>query len=178
MCKRRGTNAAKFMDEKCANGAATFGLLGKASASHVCIVEKYKYSGSIVSVTGSYYNDAVHRVSVALNAFAPIAVRVFGARSVSIQVKLMFFESLVCSRLFYNTELYVFTCSSSINALRKLNSVYMRVVRRIAGEMRHGQKICMKDTHTEYQEETHWDKEYSRLEAPSVQRDGRKRRDE
>ena len=145
MCKYRGKNAAKFMHEKCVNGAPAFPLPPNASASHVCIVDMYKYLGSIVSTNGLYNNDAIHRVSVALNAFAPIAVRVFGAKSVSINMKLMFFESLVCARLFYNTELYVFACSSSVACLRKLNTVYMRVIRSIAGEMPHGQKSCMKD---------------------------------
>ena len=146
MCKYRGTHAARHMHEKCESGSPMFPLPAGASAKHVCIVDAYKYLGSIVCENGSYFNDAIHRASVAMNAFAPIAVRIFGNSSVSIKIKFMFFDSLICSRLLYNTELYVIDgSSSSLLVLRKLNSVYMRVLRRIAGEMRYGQKPCMRD---------------------------------
>ena len=143
ICKYRGKHAAEHMREKCCEDSFVFPLPPNASASHVSIVKTYKYLGSYVSSNCSLFDDAVHRVSLALNAYAPIAARVFGSKSASLRVKLLFFASLVCSRLFCNTELYVFGGSSSIATLRKLNTAYMRVLRRIAGEMRFGQ--CVKD---------------------------------
>ena len=72
-------------------------------------------------------------------------MKVFGSKSVCLSLKLTFFESLVISRLLYNTQLWVIGSTSSHTAVRRLNTVYMQVARRIADCARYGQERCDTD---------------------------------
>ena len=108
-------------------------------------MSEYKHLGSIIAADGGLVPDANHRASLALNAFGPIAMKVFGSKSVCVSLKLNFFDSLVLSRLLYNTQLWVVTSPSSHSAVRRLNKVYMQVARRIADCARYGQERCITD---------------------------------
>jgi hypothetical protein len=78
--------------------------------------------------------DARHRCSAALTAYVPIATRIFRSHFIGPWLKLHFMSSLVLSRLLYNTQTWV----QELPAMRKINGVYMRVLRRILGDCRYG----------------------------------------
>ena len=67
-------------------------------------------------------------------AYSPVAVKVFGSQFVTTEFKVTFMRSLVESRLFFNAHILVM----SLRALRAMNGSYMRVVRRIADDVRFG----------------------------------------
>ena len=106
------------------------------------IVQCYKHLGGIVYDDASVVPEAIARASSALNAFGPIATTVLGARSISARIRMLLAKSLVFSRLMYN----VCTWSSvPTRALRELNAVYMRTIRRVAGEMRFSAQCRLTD---------------------------------
>ena len=113
-------NAIPFGDDRTAD---------EVGAKCLRIVTQYKHLGSYICHDGSPNADVSKRVSSALAAFSPLAARVFGARHVSRALKLQLCDSLVMSRLLYNVQTWSVV---SLWALRKMNSVYMRVLRRIA----------------------------------------------
>ena len=81
--KYRGKGAADALRRRCAGGAPFVAFPANASASHLCAVNIYKHLGFYVSINSSLGADASHRGSLAMSAYAPVAVRVFGARCVS-----------------------------------------------------------------------------------------------
>ena len=76
--------------------------------------------------------DAQHRCSSAVAAYVPLAHRIFGADCIGNWLKLHFMHSLILSRLLHNTQLW----TPLVAPMRKLNGVYMRVLRRIGGDCR------------------------------------------
>ena len=89
MLKYRGNGASAAMRRRCSGGTPVISLPSFASAANLCVVASYKHLGSVVSADGSLGADAMHRESLALNAFAPIAVCVFGSRLVLVSTKLI-----------------------------------------------------------------------------------------
>ena len=87
----------------------------------------------MVSHDSTDHADAMHRVQLAMNAYAPLADRLFGSPQVACDMKLAFSSLLVESRLFYNVHLW---STMQVSALKKLNGVYMRVLRKIADRCR------------------------------------------
>eukprot|EP00973_Karenia_brevis_P071083 9875130-Karenia_brevis.AAC.1 len=77
--------------------------------------------------------DAKHRCKLALNAYAPIATKIFGCSAVPEPLRLRFFDSLILSRLLYNVHLWTLGTARADAAVRCLNRVYMQVARMIAG---------------------------------------------
>ena len=73
--------------------------------------------------------DVQIRTSSAMAAYAPIARKVFGNIGVGRAVRLRLFHSLVLSRLLYNVQTWSVLTQAAYN---RLNSVYMRGIRRIA----------------------------------------------
>ena len=73
------------------------------------------------------------RTNAASAAYAPIAVKVVGRTSIPWRKRLALVTALVFSRLFYNVMVW---SDVSVWALGKLNIVYMRVLRRVAGAVR------------------------------------------
>jgi len=106
------------------------------------LVDCYKYLGSMICEDRSLVPEGISRASSALNAFGPIADTVLGAKSIKQRVRSALNASLVFSRLLFN----VCTWSSVPDrALRELNIVYMRSLRRIAGAMRFGPDCSLSD---------------------------------
>ena len=95
------------------------------------LVTWYRHRGTHFEITGSLMRETIHRSSSALNAYAPLAVRIFGSPVIFVPAKLHLLDSLVMSRLVFNAG----TWDHDINVLRRLNSVYMRALRRIADEI-------------------------------------------
>jgi hypothetical protein len=67
-----------------------------------------------------------------MQAYGRISARIFGSASIRDSLKFVFARTLVFSRLFSNTH----TWAPKKSELKTLNGAYMRVIRRIAGEMR------------------------------------------
>ena len=91
-------------------------------------MERYKHLGTFVTTTGGQVHDAQHRATSAVTAYCPLASKVFGSKYVGEWLKIHFMTSLVMSRLLRNTHLWI----PEPKSMRKLNAVYMRVLRRIA----------------------------------------------
>ena len=95
----------------------------------------YKHLGSTVDPDNRVVLDAAVRVRKAMAAFAPLAACLFGARAIPRRLRLSLANSLVFSRLLFNVAAWP---SVPQRAYQMLNAVYMRVLRRIASQMRHG----------------------------------------
>eukprot|EP00973_Karenia_brevis_P017938 2465190-Karenia_brevis.AAC.1 len=95
------------------------------------VVQEYKHLGSLISSDGSPAADAPHRAQSAMSAYAPLATKIFGCIRLSRHVRLRLYNALVVSRLIYNVHVW---SNVSKAAYTRLNSVYMRGLRRIAGK--------------------------------------------
>ena len=93
------------------------------------MVRRYVHLGSGLDSTCGPAPDVQIRTASAMAAFAPISKKVFGNPWVSRMVRLRLLSSLVLSRLLYNVQTWSLLTQASYN---RLNSVYMRVLRRIA----------------------------------------------
>eukprot|EP00973_Karenia_brevis_P055081 7657822-Karenia_brevis.AAC.1 len=71
-----------------------------------------------------------------MSAYVPLATRIFGSPKIDNAMKLSFLSSLVVSRLLLNAHVVVPTA----RFLKILNSVYMRVLRRISNNCKSGEK--------------------------------------
>jgi len=98
------------------------------------IVSSYKHLGTWVAADRNDFKDAKHKSQQALQAFIPIAMKVFGNAYVKLHLKLTLGCALVLSRLLYNVCIRV----PSSAFMASLNTVYMRLMRRIYGEPRFG----------------------------------------
>ena len=70
----------------------------------------------------------------AMAAYSPIDMKVFGSSLMEQMYKFIFLHSLEIARLLNNVHVLVL----SVKDVRRLNGVYMRVLRRIAGDTRFG----------------------------------------
>jgi hypothetical protein len=113
-----------------------------AGAEHLNVVDMYKHLGSVVASDGSAAPDVPKRVQSSMAAYAPLALKIFGASVIARQVRLSLATSLVFSRLLYNVQTW---SKWTVAMYSKLNSVYMRALRRIAGMCRHGQPKTLPD---------------------------------
>ena len=144
MIQLRGSSASQVLDSLRADGALHIEIPGTAdgnSTVSLAIVPRYKHLGGILDARGNMMPEARARCTSALSAYAPIAKKIFGAPNIHISIKLGFAFSLVFSRLFFNVATWTMTPT----ALAKLNTVYMRVLRRIAGAVGEGGKPTMSD---------------------------------
>ena len=130
----RGKNAAKYTKKYTVQQKCRILLPPGANAEYLRVVQQYKHLGSIISADGTCTFDIARRTASAMTAYAPIAVSVFGSMSISRNTRLNLFRSLVISRLLYNVHVW---SEVSVWSLRKLNHVYMRGLRRIAGQCRY-----------------------------------------
>ena len=96
------------------------------------IVAAYKHLVTYITLDGTDIKDARHKACSAMCAYAPLATKIFGSSAIYMNLKLIFLESLVLSRLLFNAHIRV----PSVGFIRILNQVYMRVVRRISNKMR------------------------------------------
>ena len=145
LLKHRGTDATRLLKDKCCGEVVRFPLPAIASSPFLHVTTAYKHLGSIISMDGSLVPDANHRASLALNAFAPLAMKLFGCSRISVAIRMEFFETLINSRLLYGTELWTVNGPSSHVAVQRINKVYMQVARRICDCARYGQSACASD---------------------------------
>ena len=81
---------------------------------------------------GRSVQEARFRADSAMSAYSPLAAVIFGSPDVGDWLKFAFMNSLCLSRLFFNVHVLVL----EPKAMAALNSVYMRILRRIGGAMR------------------------------------------
>ena len=82
-------------------------------------------------IDGNNMHDS-KRSSSALSSYCPLASRIFGSCRVGFWLGLLYLNSLVLSRLLYLVHLW----NDRPKPFRNLNAVYMRALRRIAGQCR------------------------------------------
>ena len=98
------------------------------------LVREYRHLGTYVDASGVAPKNSVERAKSARAAYAPISMKVFGSDMIGPQHKWLFMTSLINSRLTFNAHV---ACVKP-KPLAALNGVYMRVLRRIGNEPRHG----------------------------------------
>ena len=81
------------------------------------------------------------RARSALSVYPPSAKKIFGSYQVGLWLRYCFVKSLALSRLMFDVHTWVMTPQ----ALGSLSNVYMRVLRRIAGEARFSDACAMED---------------------------------
>lgn len=96
-------------------------------------MRKYKYLGVFKQIDGGLSADATRKSRKAMSSYSPIAHRIFGCNAVSVWLKYLFLHSLILSRLLYGAH----TVVPKPKFVKTLQSVYMRVLRRKYGEVRH-----------------------------------------
>jgi hypothetical protein len=99
----------------------------------MCVVQCYKHLGGYIDYNGNMMREAQQRCSAAMNAFTPLATRVFGSPYVHHYCRMSFVRTLVLTRLLFNAHTWV--CDDKIMA--KLNTVHSRVLRRVTNDMRY-----------------------------------------
>jgi hypothetical protein len=138
----RGKHASLEKRRLFVTNDAKIKLPANAGADHLRIVQHYKHLGSVIGPDGSSAADAPVRVRSAMTSYAPLAVKVFGTLSIARGVRIRLAHALVSTRLLYNVQ----TWSSLTSCMyKKLNHVYMRVLRRIAGACRFGKECKWSD---------------------------------
>ena len=141
MIKYRGKHATEHLEKRRADGKLCVRLPNQASSQYVTIVDKYKHVGSITSINNTDIYEVQHRCTDALAVYSPIAYKVFGSPKLGDWLKLHFMKSLVLSKLLY----CIHTLTMTSKGICKLNSVYMRVLRRITGSMRYSKDCELSD---------------------------------
>jgi hypothetical protein len=111
------------------DGQCLLPLPSECGHPHLRVVRRYVHLGSGLDDLCSPAPDVQIRTTSAMSAFSPISKKVFGNISVTRNVRLRLFHSLVLSRLLYNVQTWSVVPQAAYN---KLNSVYMRGLRRIA----------------------------------------------
>ena len=114
------------------------------------IVSNYKHLGCKFGADCKAGPDTEHRVSTAMSSYCPLSQKVFAATEISRQVRMRLFFSLVVSRLTYCVHTW---SSLSRPAYKRLNSVYMRGLRRIAGKSRFNKESAKLATDKEVRQE-------------------------
>ena len=132
---------------------ATACLNARRSSNRICIqvapehdqylhvVTEYKHLGGIIAANASILPEMRQRTSSAMAAYGPIAMKVFGSSAIQDELKLHFVRALILSRLLYNVHTLVMIPVG----LRRLNAVYIRVLRRIADDPRYSTKVLHND---------------------------------
>jgi hypothetical protein len=134
----RGKNATKRLDARRVGPSMTLAVIVPNTDKMVTVVDEYRHLGGMISADGSLHSDAQVKVSSSLCAYVPLAMKIFGSPVVSAGLKMKFMWSLILSRLLFNVHILVPTAQYT----RRLNGVYMRVLRRIADKCRFERTIC------------------------------------
>ena len=131
----RGRRSTEVRESLRRNGALQFALPAPYENDVLRVVDHYKHLGSVVCLSESLIYDAQHRCSAALCSYTAMSGRVFGSICIPTRLKIHLLISLVLSRLLYGTQHW---CGSMVAAMRKLNAVYMRGLRKIIGDCKFG----------------------------------------
>ena len=130
----RGRKAAKVLKALIDKQRLTIELPPPYSAQQVRLVEWYKHLGNVVTMGGSMMQEMTNRMTATMSAYIPLAIKIFGSPHVTLELKMQFVDTLLLTRLLYNSHTWVLKPGET----KKLNSTYMRVLRRIVQDCRHG----------------------------------------
>ena len=130
----RGKHSSRVAEAIRGKAGFEFSLPAPYEKQTLRAVQQYKHLGTHATCTGTYVVDAAHRASVSMQAYTPLAGKVFSSPHIPARLKVILMMYLILSRLLYNTHIWT-PCA---RALGRLNTAYMRVVRRIFGEPRFG----------------------------------------
>ena len=119
------------------NGQPAIPLPPECGQNALRIVCRYVHLGSGLDNNCGPSPDVQIRTSSAMAAFAPISKKVFGNPRVTRAVRLRLLSSLVLSRLLYNVQTWSVVSQAAYN---RLNSVYMRGLRRIGDRTKYDPK--------------------------------------
>ena len=121
----RGRRSGVFFRELCCDGGRQIVVPGPSPVVHLQIVKI-----SFIQDSESLDSDALHKCRAALGAYSPITYRVFGSDACCAWLKIQLINALINSRLLNCAH---FVCPNA-SYIRRLQSVYMRVLRRMCGE--------------------------------------------
>ena len=97
----RHKNSSKALDNRrLPSGKISIKLPPSCGDNQLNVVDKYKHLGGMITVTGNMTPEMEHRASSALQAFTPLATRIFGSVHVPTHLKMSFVQSLIYCRLF------------------------------------------------------------------------------
>ena len=119
-------------------------------SSSVRVVATYKHLGSMLDSEGGHAPDVEVRTQRAMASYAPLAKKVYGAVEISRTVRLRLFFALVVSRLVYNVQTWG---EISRDHYKRLNAVYMRGLRMIAGRSRFSRESGQEAKHEDVRRE-------------------------
>ena len=133
MVRFRGREAQRIMNERVVDGVLGYGVSRHdGSQVFVQVVVRYKHLGLNMAFDRTDTREARQKTSAALAAYVPLALRVFGSPSIFMAVKWGLARALIEARLFFNIQLMHPTKKN----IKQLSSPYMRLVRRIVGDIR------------------------------------------
>jgi lactam utilization protein B len=140
LLKYRGVGAPAAREKwRGVSGALTIPVPN--STTKLRIVNEYKHLGVYLNVTGISWKLVTHHVSSAQTAYTPIEFKVFGTQHLSARHKKLCCDSLVMSRLMFNLHIV----TPTVRHMRKLASVYHRVLRRICDDPRFSGNVKFSD---------------------------------
>ena len=131
----RGRNAAAHYQSRRIGPGGALGVRVPGTSDIVTVVSQYKHLGGVTEVGGNNVPEARARSVAAAESYSPLAVRVYGNVAFPLECRWSLMRSLVFSRLFFNLHIRVLT----IAAMRVVNTMYMRCIRRLAGACRFGE---------------------------------------
>ena len=125
----RGKNAVMIRETLRSGGNLRIPVPGTSDV--LTIVAHYKHLGSVVAADRSNVPYVKARASSAMASYVPLAMTIFVSSEIGLALKFTFQNSLIMSKLAFNAHV---RCPEP-EALKLLNSVYMRSLRRIASEV-------------------------------------------
>ena len=143
MIRLRWPRSGVVFGELCCDGGRQIAVSGTSPVVHLQIVKRYKHLGSFIQENESLDADALHKSRAALCAYSPLAYRVFGSDARCAWLKFQLMNSLIISRLLNGAHV---VCPNT-SYIRRLQSVYMRVLRRMYGESSF-ERTCHTDRET------------------------------
>ena len=96
----RGRNASRCLDARRSSTGDIHIKVPGCPGKSLHVVRSYKHLGGIIATKCRILPEALSRASSAMTAYFPFAGKVFGAKSVSVHMRLCLMRSLVLSRLF------------------------------------------------------------------------------
>ena len=129
LIKYRGENSCAAR-ETLRNDKGDLSLPIPRSIERLRIVDAYKHLGTYISIDGNTIRNTIYRVRSAMEAYAPLAFKLFGNTKIGTPHRFAFHISLVVSRPTFNTHIVVL----KPNDLCKMSAAYMRGLRQIGGD--------------------------------------------
>jgi len=140
VAKWRGVGSRVVVRQLTANGPAM--LISKSGAHKCNFAKSYKHLGTIRMDNDNAILDAKARSRVAFSRYMQLAYHVFANVRINAKVRLRLADSLIMSILLYGTETWTRPSNESVGVL---NTLRLRVLRRIVGAPRYGKPGTIKD---------------------------------